>query len=120
MKKTTETMIASVLASALASDGALTQTMTDKALAILQGRAEAVETNTPPDLGAVIRTRDVQKRLGGVTSKCLRNYAARGLLTPVFGGSRRLGYTAESVAALMQRSTPVCVMRSRPMCAATV
>ena len=118
MKKTTETMIAGVFAAALASDGALTQTMTEKALAILQGRAVAVEADTPPDLGAVIRTRDVQKRLGGVTSKCLRNYAARGLLTPVFGGSRRLGYTASSVAALLSRNVPV--PRRRQTCAATM
>lgn len=107
MKKTTYTMIDSVLKMALASDGSLTQTMVEKAMAVLEGRAAAVDTETPADLGRVIRTRDVQKRLGGVTSKCLRNYAARGLLTPVFCGSRRLGYTAESVAGLIGSNRPL-------------
>ena len=93
MTKNTRT----ILAATFAADGTITQEQADAALKVLEGRAGPVE------VGAVVRTREAARLLGGVTSKTLRTWAARGRLVPVYGAEgRRIGYTAESVRALVE------------------
>ena len=101
MTKNTQTTLAAILAAA--ANGTIDQTRLDAALAVMEGRAEAVAAKPNRDeLGRVVRTPEAQKILGGVTSKTLRVWAARGRLVPVYGaGARRIGYTADSVRAIL-------------------
>ena len=93
MTKNTRT----ILAATFAADGTITQEQADAALKVLEGRAGPVE------VGAVVRTSEAARLLGGVTTKTLRLWAKRGRLVPVYGSNtRRIGYTAASVRALIE------------------
>ena len=92
MTKNTRTALTAILA----ADATIPQEQADAALKVLEGRAGPVE------VGAVVRTSEAARLLGGVTTKTLRAWAARGRLVPVYGSEgRRIGYTAESVKALI-------------------
>ena len=86
------------LAAILAADGTITKAAALAALNLLDGKG-----NPAAEVGAVIRTKEAVRIFGGVTTKTLREWAARGRLVPVYGSkSRRIGYTAESVRALIE------------------
>jgi hypothetical protein len=93
MTKNTRT----ILAATFAADGTITQEQADAALKVLEGRSG------PVGVGAVVRTKEAARLLGGVTTKTLRAWAARGRIGPVYGADKcRIGYTAESVKALIE------------------
>ncbi len=78
----------------LGTGGAITKEDADAVLKRLEGREDGIER--------VVRTKEA-RRLFGVDVKTLRNWAQRGRLVPVYGGNAkfRIGYTAESVRALL-------------------
>lgn len=94
MTKNTRT----ILAATFAADGTITQEQADAALKVLDGKGDPAG-----EVGAVVRTREAARLLGGVTTKTLRDWCARGRLVPVYGSNtRRIGYTAASVRALIE------------------
>jgi hypothetical protein len=94
MNKNTRTAVAAILA----ADGTITKADADAALKQLEGKAD-----TPPPEARVIRTKDAC-RLIGVHKKTLRNWADAGLLVPCYGANprQRIGYTADSVHAILE------------------
>jgi len=69
-----------------------------RAFAVMEGD-DAPEFS---DVGRVLRPREVSARLG-VTDRTVRVWGIKGLLKPVTGaGARTVGYTAESVRALIE------------------
>lgn len=69
-----------------------------RAFAVMEGD-DAPEFS---DVGRVLRPREVSARLG-VTDRTVRVWGIKGLLKPVMGaGARTVGYTAESVRALIE------------------
>jgi hypothetical protein len=107
MKDNARAILGAAFTAAREVDASIGRARTDAAFAVLDGKAEAVAADANRDeLGRVVRTPEAQRVLGGVSSKTLRLWAARGQLVPVYGSSRRIGYTAESVRALMQRNRP--------------
>lgn len=94
MTKNTRTALTAILA----ADGTITQEAAAAALKVLDGKGSPAVA-----VGAVIRTPEAARLLGGVTTKTLRAWAADGRLVPVYGSNtRRIGYTAESVRALIE------------------
>ena len=94
MTKNTRTALTAILA----ADGTISPEAADAALKVLDGKG-----NPAAAVGAVIRTKEAVRLLGGVTTKTLRAWAADGRLVPVYGSkSRRIGYTAASVRALVE------------------
>ena len=104
MKDNARAIVAAAFTAALSVDGTIGQARADAALAVLEGKAEVIAADANRDeLGRVVRTPEAQKILGGVTTKTLRDWCARGRLVPVYGSNtRRIGYTAESVRALIE------------------
>lgn len=82
-----------ILAAALAADKTIAKSDADAVLERL-------------DESRVIRTREA-RRLFGVSARTLRNWADAGMLVPVRGANpnQRIGYTAESVRALLAGRT---------------
>ena len=103
MKDNARAILAAAITAACSVDGTI-EARAEKALAVLEGKAEVIAADANRDeLGRVVRTPEAQKILGGVTTKTLRDWAARGRLVPVYGSNtRRIGYTAESVRALIE------------------
>lgn len=104
MKDNARAIVAAAFTAACSVDGTIGQARADAALAVLEGKAEVIAADANRDeLGRVVRTPEAQKILGGVTTKTLRDWAARGRLVPVYGSNtRRIGYTAASVRALVE------------------
>lgn len=93
MTKNTRIAIVAILA----ADETITPADAAAALKVLDGKGSPAVA-----VGAVIRTPEAARLLGGVTTKTLRDWAAAGRLVPVYGSNtRRIGYTAESVRALI-------------------
>ena len=103
MKDNARAILAAAITAACSVDGTI-EARADAALAVLEGKAEVIAADANRDeLGRVVRTVEARKILGGVTSKTLRDWCARGRLVPVYGSNtRRIGYTAESVRALIE------------------
>lgn len=77
----------------LATDPSVTEEQRQAALKAL--------SEQPVEVGPVMRTKDVQAMLGGVTTKTLRAWTKAGRLVAVFGADKcRIGYTEASVRAL--------------------
>ena len=94
MTKATETIIRA----AISADGTITQEQADAALKVLAGKGNAGAV-----VDSVVRTKEAARLLGGVTTKTLRLWSRAGRLVPVYGSDkRRIGYTAESVNALIE------------------
>lgn len=95
MTKNTRT----ILAATFAADGTITQEQADAALKVLAGKGNAAGAV----VDSVVRTKEAARLLGGVTTKTLRLWAKRGRLVPVYAADKcRIGYTAESVNALIE------------------
>ena len=103
MKDNARAILVAAFTAAGSVDGTI-EARADAALAVLEGKAEVIAADANRDeLGRVVRTVEARKILGGVTSKTLRDWCARGRLVPVYGSNtRRIGYTAESVRALVE------------------
>ncbi|MBR1836255.1 MAG: MerR family transcriptional regulator [Kiritimatiellae bacterium] len=94
MTKNTRTALTAILA----GDATIPQEIAAEAMKVLDGR-----TNIAFETGRVVRTDETARLLGGVTTKTLREWAKRGRLSPVYGSEgRRIGYTADSVRALIE------------------
>ena len=94
MTKNTRTALTAILA----ADGTITQEQTNAALKVLEGKGDPAG-----EVGAVVRTREAARLLGGVTTKTLRLWAKSGRIVPVYGSDKcRIGYTAASVRALIE------------------
>jgi len=94
MTKNTRT----ILAATFAADGTITQEQADAALKVLAGKGNAGAV-----VDSVVRTKEAARLLGGVTTKTLRLWSRAGRLVPVYGSDKcRIGYTAESVNALIE------------------
>ena len=87
----------------LGMGGALSPEDSAAILKRMQGKGDEIER--------VVRTKEACRILG-VGVKSLRNWAKRGRLVPVYGGNERfrIGYTADSVRALVEgRATAAAV-----------
>ena len=93
MQNSTRTALAAIIA----ADATIPKETAESALKLLDGGNDG-----PAPLGRVVRTAEACK-LFGVTTKSLRLWALAGRLVPVYGGQnrRRVGYTEESVRAIL-------------------
>lgn len=99
MTKNTRTVLEAVFA----ADGTITQEQADAALKVLDGK-----TIPATEVGGVIRPKEACRIFGGVSPRTLRDWADAGRLQGVYSGGHRIGYTAESVRALVEGRAPGC------------
>ena len=82
----------------LAADSTIDPELATAAMKLLSGKTEK-----EAPLGRVVKSREAAKRCG-VTTQTLRDWARAGIIKPVYAGRnvQRLGYTEESIRALLE------------------